>query len=419
MSQFSEKVVPGVTNLTVGAPGPDLLERAADIFKKSSESFTCSDSDEDTRKRNQLFQYGPNCGTRVFLDAMAGLLSEQYNDEVEPERIMLTCGATHGLHLAASTLMTHSKGIVFVENPTYFIALDILERDLGLRSVAIDMTYDGIDVDALESALRSEVANRRDITDEVSKFWAMVYLVPTFHNPTGVSLSPAKCEKIIDLASKYNLLVVCDDVYNMLYYDGVPTKRFIAYDKNSCNIISNGTFSKIMAPGVRVGWIEASPELIKKIAQVGVLQSGGAVNNVMSGILAKGMTLGLQRDNLDFLRREYGLRMTNMCDLLVAKLPQGFHLNKRPRGGYFIWVNGPTGFDATNFADFCHKKHQVQVLPGLRATANRSTTRGYKCVNSFRLSIAYYGVYDLERAAERLCEALTAYSVVSTLITIL
>ena len=109
--------------------------------------------------------------------------------------------------------------------------------------------------------------------------------------------------------------------------------------KKSENIISNGSFSKICSPGIRLGWIEAAPKIIASIAQSGILRSGGAVNNVMSGIIACSLQDGSLAHHINDLRNEYGNRMRTVCDYLKDNLPDGFNF-QTPGGGYFIWIVG-------------------------------------------------------------------------------
>ncbi len=120
--------------------------------------------------------------------------------------------------------------------PSYFIALNIVEKDCGHRSVAVPMSGDntGVDVDRLEEAVKSEYGMRPKELPQ-GKFWAMFYTIPTFHNPTGAILSPDKSSKLVDLARKYDFVVVCDDVYNLLHYGeySVSPKRLYAYDNPS------------------------------------------------------------------------------------------------------------------------------------------------------------------------------------------
>ena len=176
----------------------------------------------------------------------------------------MTTGATSGLAFTASILVDR-KATVFVENPTYFIALNILRGDLGLNVVPIDLASDGIDCDKLEAA----VAKYRDeaLEKKSGRFSCMLYTIPTFHNPTGICYSEAVGRRVISIAEKYNMLVICDDVYNLLKYeDSVPrfSRLKALCGKENKLVISNGTFSKILSPGIRLGWLEVPHSLVPR-----------------------------------------------------------------------------------------------------------------------------------------------------------
>merc|ERR1712168_1416727 len=153
-----------------------------------------------------LFQYGPEAGPRQYRRELSQWLSRRYEEPVDPEELVLTTGATNGLHLSVSCLV-EKGGVVFVENPTYFIALDILNNDLGLEVVPVNMTDEGVDVESLESKIQSAAECRRQERHEEGRYWGVYYSIPTLHNPTGTTFSRAVCSKIVESAQKFNILV--------------------------------------------------------------------------------------------------------------------------------------------------------------------------------------------------------------------
>ena len=146
-SLFSQVIGDTKINLSIGAPGPDLLSKLSPMFSEGCSNVLSRGSDS-------LFQYGPETGTKLYRRELSQFLSSRYGSPVHPDQLILTTGATNGLHLAVSSLVKRG-GLVFVENPTYFIALDILKKDLGLEVVPVDMTEDGVDVESLESKIKS------------------------------------------------------------------------------------------------------------------------------------------------------------------------------------------------------------------------------------------------------------------------
>ena len=136
-----------------------------------------------------MFQYGPVAGTEHFRQELAEFLTRRYGDNINKDELILTTGATNGLHLVTSSLV-RSGGVVFVENPSYFIALNILSGDMGLTVVPVNMAEQGLDVEELERGIAEAVKNH-DITVQDGRFWGMIYTIPTFHNPTGASTTRA------------------------------------------------------------------------------------------------------------------------------------------------------------------------------------------------------------------------------------
>jgi len=286
---------------------------------------------------------------------------------VASEELVTTSGATSGLQLLATVLLD-KNGIVFVEDPTYFISSSILAKDLGLKVVPVPMAEDGIDMEELKKAVQREKTGG---VCEQDRFWAMVYTIPTYHNPTGKTMSPEKGRMLIELASQEKMLVVCDDVYNLLTYSPLPYSRLRALQQKPENcVISNGTFSKILAPGVRLGWIEAPPGIV---------------------------SLGLLDVQLDHCKQVYGARMNTALKQLGG-LPEGWHVES-PGGGYFLWITAPQDLSA-----FCHQleKNGVGVLPGPRASS--SSPQSSNLFASCRLSIAFFAEEKIALACKTIVQ---------------
>lgn len=169
---------------------------------------------------------------------------------------MITTGATQGLHIIISTLVDF-KGYIFVDDVTYMIALDAIKQFSTFNIIPVKLNEDGIDLCSFEKLLKEKQFKSKN-----KEFWAMYYTIPTYHNPTGIIFSPHVCQSLIKLARQYDFLITCDDVYNILHYkDCTAPKRLFAYDSTEDedfkgNVISNGSFSKILGPGVRLGWLE-------------------------------------------------------------------------------------------------------------------------------------------------------------------
>jgi DNA-binding transcriptional MocR family regulator len=248
----------------------------------------------------------------------------------------------------------------------------------GFRIRPVPMTPTGVDTEALEQAVRECRPTGSSTSNSTSgRFWGMFYTISTFHNPTGITMSLSTCKTVVDIAAKNNLLVVCDDVYNLLRYDDAvdattttpssdddqPPSRLKAVDPHGL-VVSIGTFSKILSPGIRLGWLELPPALVTRFTNSGILLSGGAVNNYMSGIVASLLQLNLLGAHLDMLLDVYRDRMDAMHGYLAENLPGGWQVG-RPGGGYFLWVRADRPLAEAEYAAL--ESRGVRVLRGRRA----------------------------------------------------
>ena len=393
------------THLTVGAPGPSLLAALPPLFQEAATHFL-----GEQATNPHMFQYGPELGTATFRQELAAFLSRRYGDPVAADQLVLTTGATNGLHLVTSRLV-RPGGVVFVENPTYFIALNLLSGDMGLEVVPVDMLRDGVDIAALERSVERAAAGR-SVETEAERHWGAIYTIPTFHNPTGVTLGRQRGEQLIAVARRWNLLVVCDDVYNLLSYSPLAVSRLKTLDTAPGGlVISNGSFSKILAPGVRLGWLEAPPRLVAALASSGVLLSGGSQNNVMSGLVTSLLSLGHLDTLLDTAIATYSQRMEAAVSILQSGLPASWSV-LNPRGGYFLWIETDIE-DLKSFVSWLRTKKKILVMHGSHASPNTHLEKREEncCMNSFRVSIAYYDLPKLEYACNDLCSAAKEYFV--------
>ena len=315
---------------------------------------------------------------------------------VDPESLFVTNGVSGALGLICS-LFVQKGDTIIVENPSYFLALSIF-RDFGLNIIPIDLDEQGLRTQDLETLLRTNPSIRPKL----------VYTIPVFHNPTGYSLSHERKIQLAKLAAEYNFTVLADEVYQLLGFEGVPkpTDPCCYYDTpeiagpNAGHIISIGSFAKILAPGMRLGWLQCSTagnHLLKKIYNCGQLDSSGALNPVISGIVHTLIESGAQKQHLSDVRTELTKRATILGDALRKSLPAGATFIQ-PSGGYFIWIRIPQGLHGMKLMDFCIAGYKCRFHPGERFGTNLD--------NYIRLSFSYYNANDLAVGAERLGQAM-------------
>eukprot|EP00092_Neocalanus_flemingeri_P064389 GFUD01078139.1.p1 GENE.GFUD01078139.1~~GFUD01078139.1.p1 ORF type:complete len:436 (-),score=114.60 GFUD01078139.1:465-1772(-) len=404
-SLFTGRVDDSTINFSIGAPGPSILSSLPGLFLSAS-------SHRLSTNLGSLFQYGPEVGIRQYRIELARFLTRRYGDKVLEDELLLTCGATNGLHLTISSLVKQG-GTVFVEDPTYFIALSLLSGDMGLRVVPIRMGENGMDTEHLEEMVVKEAArNVGGVGSDGDRFWGLIYTIPTFHNPTGTTFSTKTGSRMVEIARQSGLLVFCDDVYNLLPYHQLDYSRLKSLDTSgpgSGSVISNGTFSKILAPGVRLGWLEAPTHLVERLTQSGVLQSGGSQNNYVSGIVTSLLELGLVDQHLDNCIKVYKERMDAAVGLLEEGLPQGWRV-KHPHGGYFLWLVGDHG-DLGEFCQWMEKEKGIVVLLGSKASpfTYMGEVVGGNMGNCFRICIAFYDLDKIVDGCKVLCTAVKEY----------
>ncbi|EFN75185.1 uncharacterized protein LOC105191571 [Harpegnathos saltator] len=393
------------TNLSVGAPGPDLLKHCVEMLNKST---THRLEEEKKGKKYYLFQYGATAGLWECRDELAKFLSRRYGNTVMREHLILTCGASHGLQLLLNTVLS-PNGIIFVEEVTYMIALDVFKQFPLMRVITVPMQDGVVNLDAFEKIVIEERAKGNFFLNDQKIFWAMFYTIPIFHNPTGMTLSSDQCKRLVEIAQNNSILVTCDDVYNLLYYgQGLPPLRLISYDNpqdpnyRGGNVVSNCSFSKIFSPAIRFGWLECSPRVVNIIKTCGILCSGGGVNHYVSGIITSMLHENIEDEYLNKIIEIYRERLNALCATLDRFLPKCCSY-RRPGGGYFVWINLPLDVDGTKFIKWCQKEYKVSAIPGARFSHTNEAK------NYLRISIGFHTKEVLETATQTLCKALLTY----------
>ena len=233
---------PGFIDLGRGDPDHTLLPLAA--LQLSAESYFAS---ADRRS----LQYGTEQGDGYFRRDLADFLAGAYDLPVDPDLLFITSGVSSALDLIC-TLYTQPGDVIFVEEPTYFLALRIFQ-DHGLKIISIPIDQDGLCLDGLE--------------ERIDKYKPkLIYLIPSFQNPTGRTLPQERRKKLVELTRHRDVLILADEVYQLLAYTQTPPQPFAAYAGVEKHVISLNSFSKILAPGLRLGWLQAHATVIKRLA---------------------------------------------------------------------------------------------------------------------------------------------------------
>jgi DNA-binding transcriptional MocR family regulator len=360
---------PGTINLGIGQPSADLLP--VELVRKASEAFFAAAEPYD-------LNYGVQRGDPRFLESLARYLTSQYGAAASPDTLIVSGGNSQALDLVSVTL-ANPGATVFVEEPSYFLAFQIF-RDHGLEVVGIPLDEEGISIPHLERALEEHEP-------------AFLYTIPSYQNPGGQCLSLERRQSLVDLARKHDFLIVADEVYQLLYYyDPPPAALGTMIDSDV--VVSLGSFSKILAPAMRLGWIQASPALCERILASGFVSSGGSINHIASQIVRYAIDLGFLDDHVAHLRRAYRSRVETMDTVLRSEFDLLARWQK-PEGGYFFWLEFAEGTDIAALRDPARDRET-----GFQSGAVFSSLG--KLSNFMRLSFAHYAEDDIAEGVRRL-----------------
>ncbi len=362
----------GVINFSVGQPSADLLPLK--LLAGGCERFFVDAAPFD-------LNYGQRQGDARFRTALAAFLAGCAGTPVDPDSLMLTGGISQALDFACGRL-AKAGDVAFVEEPSYPYAFQIF-RDHGLEVVGVPVDAGGMDVDALERLL----ARHRP---------ALVYTIPAFHNPTGRVLERARRERLAALSREHGFTILADEVYQLLYHGAPPPPSFGTL-VTAGNVVALGTFSKILAPALRLGWLQATPSLLQRLLASGALVSGGNFNHFTSHVVRKILEAGELAPFVATLRARYAERAQAM-DAALRKHLSGVARWEKPGGGYFFWLELPEGADAAALTAAASAAG-TGFLPG----AACSSAGGLR--HCLRLSFAHYSVADIHEGIARLKRA--------------
>ncbi|EFJ42123.1 hypothetical protein VOLCADRAFT_97893 [Volvox carteri f. nagariensis] len=355
-------------DLSVGQPSPTLLPLQT-LATAASHRLGSPDAE-------LLLQYGPRQGYRSFRQSLSSFLSERYGVAVHPEHLMVTAGVSHGLALAVGRL-SRPGDVIVVEQPTYFLVTPIF-HDNHLTVVPVPTDEYGMVVEELESWLRKDPANRP----------RLVYTIPVHNNPRGTCMAPHRRRHLMRLAAEYDFYVLADEVYQAADAAAAvpgPLRCYESCDPRVSRVVSMGSFSKILAPALRLGWLESSnPAVMERLRGDGVISSGGCIAQLSTGLAHSALDLRLQR-------------------WIPGSLVE-------PLGGYFLWLELQEGIDSRQVLSVAERGHGVRFTPG--------PVCGGGAANCLRLAFSFYNeqtqrhvcmLQELEEGARRLGAAIREY----------
>jgi len=334
---------PDIISFGGGMPAPE-------VFPIEEFSQACQRVLQDAGA--QALQYGATEGYRPLRELIVRHTA-RYGIQVSPDNVMVTSGSQQALDLLGKVLINRGDRIL-VESPTYLGALQAWSA-YGAEYVTVPMDENGMITEALENALRSG-----------PKF---IYVLPNFQNPTGVTLALERRIKLIELADQYGVPIVEDDPYGQLRYEGEHLPSVVVLDSQTrqdgaCyggNVIYLSTFSKTLAPGIRLAWVVAPPEVIRKLVQAkqGADLHTSTFSQMVTYEVAHG---GFIDRHIKVIRDVYRERRDAMLASLDAYFPPGVDWT-HPEGGLFLWGILPESLDAADVLKTAIEQ-KVAFVPG-------------------------------------------------------
>jgi 2-aminoadipate transaminase len=330
------------------------------------------------------FDYGPTEGDRALRAALLDFLAGNGTAACEDE-LLITSGGMQGLDLVCK-LFVGRGDVVAVESPTYTNGTATISGYEG-EMVEVPGDADGMDVGALERLASERGAPK------------LIYTIPTFQNPAGTTLSLERRERLIELAAAWGSVVLEDDPYSLLRFEGEELPSLRELGAGRARVIGVHTFSKILAPGLRVGWVLAEPELIHRM--VDARQSMDTCTAPpMQRLVARFLADGFAEEHLARLRVDYHDRKVAMQQALADELGDLGATWTDPHGGFFLWLTLPEHVD-TDVLFAAALREGVAFIPG------RAFSIGGRFGNALRLAFsaeppgrAREGIARLRRAIE-------------------
>ncbi len=351
-----------------GVPAPEMLP-VDDLRTAAARAF---DSDP-----TRVLSYGTGAGWDPLRERLAA------RHDVDASRIVITSGSLQGFALLAEAIAQQARregrtARVIVEQPTYDRPLLLLER-LGIEVVPVPLDWDsGVDVEALDRAM----ADGADLA----------YLIPTFQNPAGTTLTQERRIAVIESATRHGVLVLEDDPYGLLHFDE-PAPPTLFSQRGDAPVAFSGSFSKTVAPGLRVGWLVLPPDVAKTVSTL-ANDTYISASFLAQATIDEYLAAGAFEPNIDRVR----LQLRDRRDRIVAAL--GEHLPgatfSSPQGGYFIWVRLPDGLDARQVAG-ASGEHGVSFVAG--------SSFGDACEPYVRLAFSSPPVDQLDEGVRRFAAA--------------
>jgi len=369
-----------VLSLAGGLPGPE-------VFPKEDLARIASRVIEELG--DSALQYSPTLGVMPFREAVADFVRSKGVKVLSDDRVTVTTGSQEAIYLLAMTLI-NPKDAIIVESPTYLAALNVF-RYHGAEFVPVPIDENGMRTELLEDKIKEAKSKGLNVK--------LVYTVATCHNPTGVIMPDDRRKELLEVASKYDLLVIEDDPYSFFVFDEVPFTPLKTLDSEG-RVIYLGTFSKILAPGLRLGYMVADRQITRMV------ELAKQMVDLHSSTLSQYIALyalkeGVVEKTIQKARVAYREKRDIMVESLEKYMPEGSHWFK-PRGGLFAFIYLPDGVDTTDMLPMAIERG-VAYVPGRNFFSDGSG------VNAMRINFSYLPPDKLREGIRLIAETAKDY----------
>jgi len=333
------KIMESLTNKELisfggGAPAKEAypLEQIRDVTQSVL-------NDED--KALQALSYGPTIGLTSLRKEVKKNLLTPNEIQANMDEIMITAGGIQGLYLVGR-LYINPGDVILVEGPTFIHA---------------KMVFDAFEAEFQSCSMESDGLNIEELESKIKKYHPkLIYLMPTFHNPTGISMSVEKRKEMARIAETYDVIILEDDPYSEIRYSGEKTKPIKSYT-DSKNVIYANSLSKIFSPGSRLGYLVADAEIIQELVEM-KLSTDTCTNGFTQTICAEFFNKGYYPLHLKNICSIYRSRRDVMAKGIDAYFPKGTKRTS-PDGGFYIWVELPHGLDARKLLPLANEEVKI------------------------------------------------------------
>lgn len=365
---------PGCISFAAGNPSPesfpveDIKRIAADIL---------------TQEPITALQYGITEGYPKLRELVSQRLKRLYNIGTEDDDTIIVTGGQQGIELTCKVMCSEGD-VVICENPSFIGALNAF-RSLGAELKGVPLKDDGIDLEALEATLKASPRAK------------LLYVIPSFQNPAGITSTLENRKAVYELARKYDIVIIEDNPYGDLRFEGENVPTYKSFDVDG-RVVYCGSFSKILSSGMRVGTLTANKELVSKIVVAKQVEDVHT-NVFFQMVCARYMVECDLEAHIEKIRALYRHKSSLMLKALDEYMPADVKFT-RPQGGIFLWCSLPEGYELSEFVKRCSEKN-VFVVPGTAFLPDESEP-----TRSFRLNYSMPSDEEIERGIKLLAQVI-------------